>query len=493
MYRFKLRFIDGKTVIISLPDEATYNQLCAEIASHCSILKDNLVIYYQSRAGRQQLELESHQLLSILDSLPKSCLLHIEQKEIPLSPTVEEIPSPPIEYPATQYTPIPTPSRYPIVDVTCPDDPIEKEELEVPIFDVESILRAAESIPSKSTTPPAISSITPDVISRLVEGSPSSNPSTGSGSSTGSSELPKIETHLPGERPLDSTSYETLLKPIATLSEMEILHHRCHIHSLLAFAHSLHSALDSSSLMALGFRPVLKHVSGDGGCLFHSLSFLSMLSMKQTRDIERKILSTIGIDFHFNPKWLRRCVCSVLNLFPNAFSGMLDEKIDIYATKMADESTWAGAVEIDILAAILDIEVHVLSVETMQTHRFGRGYLAERVRRVLEKSRFISEEQVSKRVIGPRLYLCYDGSHYNPLYFKDGSGQEIKCFIPSDEGIPELFKKEVVSVLHACKKYTKQSSMKIRCGNCGVILSGMKAAQKHAEYTGHQNFMEAGM
>lgn len=90
-----------------------------------------------------------------------------------------------------------------------------------------------------------------------------------------------------------------------------------------------------------------------------------------------------------------------------------------------------------------------------------------------------------------KVYLLYDGIHYDPLYWDSGvEGLPKQTVFTAGEVVAEEHAVKLASVLQAARQYTDTSKYKIRCGNCGKRFQGDKEILLHNQQTGHFNFQE---
>lgn len=86
-----------------------------------------------------------------------------------------------------------------------------------------------------------------------------------------------------------------------------------------------------------------------------------------------------------------------------------------------------------------------------------------------------------------RIFLMYDGIHYDVLAEGTGAGNAV--FDRADAEAEERAV-QVVREFHEKNAYTDTASFAIKCLVCGAGLAGAAAVQQHATTTGHSNFAE---
>jgi len=90
-----------------------------------------------------------------------------------------------------------------------------------------------------------------------------------------------------------------------------------------------------------------------------------------------------------------------------------------------------------------------------------------------------------------RIFLLYDGIHYDPLVMEplDGSASYKTVFSVSDH-VVESQALEIAAECKNSRQFTDVANFQLRCITCNKPLKGQKEAQDHATKTGHTNFGE---
>jgi ubiquitin thioesterase OTU1 len=137
-----------------------------------------------------------------------------------------------------------------------------------------------------------------------------------------------------------------------------------------------------------------------------------------------------------------------------------------YCSYILQPTTWGGGIELSVLAARHKCEVVAVDIRTRRPLVFGEdaGYAR-------------------------RVYLIYDGLHYDALHRREPGGGVTTVFSPTDE---QAFR-EAVAVAeeaHRTRQYTDTANFTLRCLACGAGLVGERDALTHARDTGHTNFSE---
>ncbi|KEP62232.1 UNVERIFIED_CONTAM: OTU family cysteine protease [Hammondia hammondi] len=213
-------------------------------------------------------------------------------------------------------------------------------------------------------------------------------------------------------------------------------------------------------------------VPSDNSCLFTCLSLLAAPD-KQPQDLRDLVACVIASD-------------------PESFSSaILGKPRQEYIHWISEPTSWGGYVELAILAQQLRHEVLVVDVETRRKDFYG------------------------DRGTGKRIYLLYDGVHYDavlalprqrafPGEFEKGEerrgggasfrvGAENRfCFsvFSPDDAETEAKVVELASELQRKRGFVNLKEMSLLCLVCGVGIRDQDEMRAHAKETGHANFGE---
>ncbi|PFH31368.1 OTU family cysteine protease [Besnoitia besnoiti] len=241
------------------------------------------------------------------------------------------------------------------------------------------------------------------------------------------------------------------------------------------FGEAAKSGVASAAFVGEAFRCV---VPSDNSCLFTCLSMLA------ARDK--------------SPQDLRNLVAAAIESDPESFSdAILERPRAAYIQWITTRTSWGGYVELAILAQELRHEVVVLDIETMRKDVYG------------------------DRRSGRRVYLLYDGVHYDAVLAKPVAGvlgasiRDVRederrtggAFFSIDSREPEsLFcyhvfapddvqtEAKVVALaaeLHKQRSFVSMKQMSFHCLVCGAGIRSQEEMREHARETGHGNFGEA--
>lgn len=209
----------------------------------------------------------------------------------------------------------------------------------------------------------------------------------------------------------------------------------------------------SVSIPSRGGRMILRVMPDDNSCLFRSLS---------------TVLLSAQID---GMTELRSMVADAIQSNPEVYyEAVLGRPPDEYCRWIKREDSWGGYVDVKAIAEAMGTEVVCIDVQTGLVTRYAEG----------------SEY---------RCFVVYSGIHYDALAFvPDGVGAndsdfDQKQFPSKDDAYLEAAKK-IGAILKERNYFTDTAGFTIKCGDCGWVGQGEKAATKHAESTGHMNFQE---
>lgn len=150
--------------------------------------------------------------------------------------------------------------------------------------------------------------------------------------------------------------------------------------------------------------------------------------------------------------------------FDDAFLGMPNSD---YCNWILDDNHWGGGIELSILCKYYKTEIVAIDVKTTSPMKFGE------------------DSHYPKRML-----LIYDGLHYDPLKFQPlDDNQPVSTLFATDN--PEVLHlaEELAKEAKQSHQFTDLNTLTVRCSDCNVELE-KKAANEHAEKTGHVNFEE---
>ncbi|GIY79512.1 ubiquitin thioesterase OTU1 [Caerostris extrusa] len=196
---------------------------------------------------------------------------------------------------------------------------------------------------------------------------------------------------------------------------------------------------------------MIRHVvPSDNSCLFASV---------------RYILSFTGEIINNNQE-LRRIIAGVVenNLEKYNFA-FLGKNNSAYCEWIQDPVHWGGAIELSIVSGRYKVEIVVIDTSSLITLRFGE-----------------SEDYQN------RIFLIYDGVHYDPLVMECEG--HIQALFPANDPGPLEMAMEIAREAKASRQYTDIANFSVTCGICNVSLRGQDEMRAHAKLTGHNQFGE---
>ncbi|CAG9854079.1 unnamed protein product [Phyllotreta striolata] len=197
---------------------------------------------------------------------------------------------------------------------------------------------------------------------------------------------------------------------------------------------------------------LMKHiVPSDNSCLFTSVQFV----------LNGKIDSTIN-------SYLRQLVAETISNDRDLYNdAILGKSVESYCSWIQDDKSWGGAIELSILSNHYGVEIAVVDTINAIINKFG-------------------EDQHYPH----RVYLLFDGIHYDPLFLEPFDGSKIQTIFPvTDEGLLKQAQ-QLAQEAKSSRQFTDVDKFTLKCMVCNVYLKGQTAAQQHAKTTGHTNFGE---
>ncbi|XP_060524178.1 ubiquitin thioesterase Otu1 isoform X2 [Cylas formicarius] len=199
---------------------------------------------------------------------------------------------------------------------------------------------------------------------------------------------------------------------------------------------------------------LMKHVvPADNSCLFTSVHFVLNGKVDETGEAA---------------PFLRQLVAeSIRNESHKYDAAILGKPVEEYCSWIQDDKSWGGAIELAILSSYYGIEIAVVDTINAIINRFG-------------------EDQNFPL----RVFLMFDGIHYDPLYLETLNGDSITTFFETTNEMvlreAELLAQEAKS----SRQFTDVNKFTLKCLVCNTFLKGQVEAQHHAKATSHMNFGE---
>lgn len=194
-----------------------------------------------------------------------------------------------------------------------------------------------------------------------------------------------------------------------------------------------------------------KVVPADNSCLFTSVGYV--LNGK----VDTSCVS-----------YMREIIANSVALDPEEFSeAFLGRPNSEYCKWILKSDSWGGAIELSILSKFYGLEIAVIDSINAIINRFGE------------------DQHYAQRV-----FLIFDGIHYDPLYLEPLDGGSIQTIFPTEDERMLLEAAQLAREAKSSRQFTDVQKFTLMCIDCKIKLNGQAAAQQHAKDTGHKNFGE---
>ncbi|EDV96303.1 ubiquitin thioesterase OTU1 [Drosophila grimshawi] len=194
-----------------------------------------------------------------------------------------------------------------------------------------------------------------------------------------------------------------------------------------------------------------KVVPADNSCLFTSIRFV--LNGKVDNE---------------GSEMMRHIIATEVAADPQSYNdAVLGKSNAEYCAWIQKADSWGGAIEVSILSNYYGIEIDVVDIQNAIINRFGED-----------------------KNFGLRVFLLFDGIHYDPLYMETSPSAAPATMFPVDElGVYEQAE-QLANEAKSSRQFTNVDKFNLRCLQCDLLLVGQVEAQQHAKSTGHANFGE---
>jgi len=204
-----------------------------------------------------------------------------------------------------------------------------------------------------------------------------------------------------------------------------------------------------------GMIMIRRIIPADNSCLFNSIAYaMENKAKNKASDIRKIVALSIKAD-------------------PTKYSDVLLEKPnDQYVQWILKDSSWGGAIELEILSNHYKVEISAVDIISLNAQVFG------------------SDKGYKKRI-----YVLYDGIHYDILARNITEDFEIMpdvTIFSSDDQSAMEGAMYIAKDLHNKKQFTDMGNFSIECGVCYKKFTGEKEAVVHNKESGHANFHEIG-
>ncbi|XP_001971965.3 ubiquitin thioesterase OTU1 [Drosophila erecta] len=194
-----------------------------------------------------------------------------------------------------------------------------------------------------------------------------------------------------------------------------------------------------------------KVVPADNSCLFTSIRFV----LKGKVDNE-------------GSEMMRHIIAQEVAADPQSYNdAVLGKSNAEYCAWIQKADSWGGAIEVSILSNYYGIEIDVVDIQNAIINRFGED-----------------------KNFGLRVFLLFDGIHYDPLYMETSSSAAPATIFPVEEVGVYQQAEQLANEAQSSRQYTNVDKFTLRCMQCDVRLVGQVQAQEHAKQTGHKSFGE---
>ncbi|XP_078037253.1 yod1 deubiquitinase [Augochlora pura] len=196
-----------------------------------------------------------------------------------------------------------------------------------------------------------------------------------------------------------------------------------------------------------------KDVPADNSCLFTSVGYV----------LNGKVDPSCA-------SFMRDVIANAVAADPEEYSEAFLGRPNLeYCKWILKPDSWGGAIELSILSKFYGLEIAVIDSVNGIINRFGE------------------DQHYALRV-----FLIFDGIHYDPLYLEplDLQGGRIKTIFPTEDKKILLEAAEIAREAKSSRQFTDVQKFTLICNECKVKLNGKVAIQQHAIETGHMNFGE---
>ncbi|KAG6445799.1 hypothetical protein O3G_MSEX004106 [Manduca sexta] len=193
-----------------------------------------------------------------------------------------------------------------------------------------------------------------------------------------------------------------------------------------------------------------KVVPSDNSCLFTSIGFV--LNGNVDTSVHSLMRQIIAVEVAGDPETYNEA--------------MLGKPNSEYCNWIQQPSSWGGAIEVAILSRFYGLEMDVVDTSNAIINRFGED-----------------------KNYGQRVFLLFDGVHYDPLYLEQSDGG-IQTIFPSEDMEVFLEAEQLAHEAKSSRQFTDLNKFTLKCMVCDKFLTGQVEAQKHAKETHHTSFGE---
>lgn len=186
-------------------------------------------------------------------------------------------------------------------------------------------------------------------------------------------------------------------------------------------------------------------ISPDNSCLFNSIGYLCTGNDNNANELRKYVIQQIKNN---------------RDVYTPATLGC---EVDEYCKWIADPKHWGGYIEINILSKRFNVEICILYIEEQNIVPIN-GCNADK-----------------------RIYIIYDGIHYDAIVFKAFGVPDKRIVDKNDENAFNLAMKMLGLLKYQFTNVKKDS---LKCDQCGKLFKGAQEAETHFKNTGHINFSQ---
>jgi len=208
--------------------------------------------------------------------------------------------------------------------------------------------------------------------------------------------------------------------------------------------------VDSSTVFQDGYI-FRRKIDADNSCLFNALAYV--LEGHQSRKLKRA-------------SGLRQVVAEIVKLnkdeiYDSAFLGQAPMD---YCRWIVNPNNWGGGIELSIFSDFYELEIAAFDIKSSRMDCYG-----------------------SDKHYKTRVYLIYDGIHYDALSFNflehnAPEDMDVTVFSAKDKNV-ELMMLNFVKKACARHEFTDINDFKLKCSDCNKKLRGSKEAADHFKAT----------
>ncbi|CAL8120107.1 unnamed protein product [Orchesella dallaii] len=195
-------------------------------------------------------------------------------------------------------------------------------------------------------------------------------------------------------------------------------------------------------------------VPSDNSCLFTSVTYC--------------LSGEVSPDNEGGSSFLRELIANTVAADTNRFNeAILGRPNEEYVSWIKKPESWGGGIELSILAEFYGMQISVVDTQSLHISNFGE------------------DQNYSQRI-----FIIYDGIHYDPLYFESFNGGTTRTIFEVNDIQMNDLAMQLAREAHASNQFTDLKNFSLRCQNCNTLLKGQEEAQAHAKKTAHTAFAE---